>query len=192
MTTAVEILALCRDCAQHVYNKHKPTPEYAEDVAQLLFMTAAHESGGFRYRRQLGFARLSERGAFGLWQTEWLSALDSLRFLRRNVPLLAHSREWVDSFSALAGTPLCEGGKQTILATLQTKDGDPLGCLLARLHYLRIPKAIPHDVQAQSRYAKRYYNTRLGAATAEDYECAYYAHWPETETQCPKHLSLTR
>jgi len=64
-----DILRLCRDCAASLYGAVPPSPAYAEQVAQLLFMTAAHESAGFRYRRQIGFRRVRSRGLSAL---RWL------------------------------------------------------------------------------------------------------------------------
>ena len=46
-----DILRLCRDCAASIYGTAPPSPQYAERVAKLLFMTAAHESLAFRFRR---------------------------------------------------------------------------------------------------------------------------------------------
>jgi len=52
-----------------------------------------------------------------------------------------------------------------------------LSCLLARLHYLRVPEAVPATVQDMALYAKAHYNTRLGKATASDYLSAYEKWW---------------
>ena len=80
--TSRVVRLLCDDCACSIYTSTAPSMAYADRVARLLFMTAAHESGGFRWRRQLGFSRDDDRGAFGLWQCEWQSIADSIRYVR--------------------------------------------------------------------------------------------------------------
>jgi hypothetical protein len=40
---------------------------------------------------------------------------------------------------------------------------------MCRIHYLRVPKAIPFGLQDQAEYYKKYYNTIYGAATTEEY-----------------------
>ncbi len=44
-----------------------------------------------------------------------------------------------------------------------------LACLVCRLHYHRIQEKIPCDLPGQAAYYKKYYNTILGKATAEEY-----------------------
>ena len=42
---------------------------------------------------------------------------------------------------------------------------------MCRVHYFRIKAPLPavHDIRAQARYWKKYYNTHLGAGTEEEY-----------------------
>jgi hypothetical protein len=61
---------------------------------------------------------------------------------------------------------------------LQTSSGDRLSIALCRLHYLRVPALVPGDLSAQAEYAKRYYNTLAGKATASDYRDAFEQLWP--------------
>lgn len=174
------ILRLCRDCAASIYGTTPPSPEYAERVAKLLFMTSAHESGGFRYRRQIGFTRDSVTGAFGLWQCEWPSIADSIRFIRnpKRAELYGRCVTWLDGYDRqFPELALHDVAQRGILATIQDVRGDPLSCLLARLHYLRVPEAVPATVQEMAAYAKKYYNTRLGSATDADYFRAYERWW---------------
>lgn len=40
---------------------------------------------------------------------------------------------------------------------------------MCRIHYLRVPEALPHDLVGQAEYWKKYWNTHLGAGTVEEY-----------------------
>ena len=178
--TSRVVRLLCDDCACSIYTSTAPSMAYADRVARLLFMTAAHESGGFRWRRQLGFSRDDDRGAFGLWQCEWQSIADSIRYVRtpKRVELYHRCVTWLDGYDKyFPELAVDEVSKNGILAVIQDSRGDPLSCLLARLHYLRVPEAVPATVQDMAVYAKRYYNTRLGKATAADYLSAYEKWW---------------
>ena len=46
---------------------------------------------------------------------------------------------------------------------------------MARIHYLRVPEALPaaDDVVGLAAYWKRYYNTELGAGTVEKFVESY-------------------
>lgn len=41
--------------------------------------------------------------------------------------------------------------------------------IMCRLHYRRVPEAIPDNLPAQAYYWKKYYNTMAGAGKVEDY-----------------------
>ena len=174
-----DILRLCRDCAASIYGTAPPSPQYAERVAKLLFMTAAHESLAFRFRRQIGFRRETCTGAFGLWQCELASIEASIDLIHRpdRRPLRDRCLAWLDRWPGLEDVDLSHRTLGIALLALQEPRGDPLSCLLARLHYLRVPEAVPATVQDMAVYAKRYYNTRLGKATASDYLRAYERWW---------------
>ena len=58
-------------------------------------------------------------------------------------------------------------------------------CAMARVHYRRVPAALPEqgDLEAQAAYWKEYYNTFLGAGTVEEYienyqEATFKLDWP--------------
>jgi len=174
-----DILRLCRDCAASIYGTAPPSPQYAERVAKLLFMTAAHESLAFRFRRQIGFRRETCTGAFGLWQCELASIEASIDLIHRpdRRPLRDRCLAWLDRWPGLEDVDLSHRTLGIALLALQEPRGDPLSCLLARLHYLRVPEAVPATVQDMAVYAKRYYNTRLGKATAANYLSAYEKWW---------------
>ena len=156
------IWSMSLDCAKSIWFE-PPNTDYANDVARLLLGTAAHESCGFQYRRQIGFSYDSQAGAFGLWQGERDSIMRGVDQISRNSDL----RDAAYSFMERWGLHL--GFAYDALKTLQDQSGDPLGCVLARLHYLRCPGSIPHALTAQAAYYKVFWNTELGAATTAQY-----------------------
>lgn len=123
-----------------------------DDAEEILLYTAFHESGGFRWRRQL-----SGGPALGVYQMEpsthddiWLNFLSS--------------REDLDSALRDLFTP-ADGHIDSSLLELD----DGYATAMARIHYLRARQVLPPAgrIEAQAAYWKRNYNTALGAGTPE-------------------------
>lgn len=130
-------------------------PNYSQRVFDLLWGTCAVESG-FVHRRQKGYAPDSLKGAFGLFQTEIPS-------IERSAQMLAYAswaREKVDSLTNLSGIEISTDtiNNRRLPQILQTPAGDIHSCLLARLHYLRVPHPIPDNLRDQARYWLIWYN----------------------------------
>lgn len=180
-----EVYDMCLAVAQAF---HPQKEEYAVRSAKLMTMTTLHESQGLLYRRQKGFGKANyTAGAYGLFQTEWIAVLDNLKWLAKHRDILerglelvpnAHTRRvlvrCVDAHAVL----LREWKKQKdyaspnrveLLTLLQTTEGDVVGAILCRTHYMRQPGSVPVELPKQAAYAKEYYNTSEGAATVEDY-----------------------
>jgi len=148
--------------------------EYIDAVTRLLFMTLAHESGGFKWRRQLGFRPDTTRGAFGLAQVEMASMSDSFRQMWADNQLGQNCLEYLSRMQSPYPVEL-----RNARMLLQTPEGDALAVLFCRLHYWRIPTPVPMNIDAQAEYAKRWYNTHLGRATPGQYRDAFLKHWPK-------------
>lgn len=121
----------------------------SESAVRLLMMIAAHESGGFTYRRQVGGPALS------MFQIEPLTYRDVIRYVGVNrhkfglVPLTVPAYGLVlDLEFAIA---------------------------IARLKLWQAPERLPHcdDIAGLAAYAKRVWNSNLGKASAEKYEADY-------------------
>jgi hypothetical protein len=125
--------------------------ELGGDAAEeLLLLTALHESGGLRWRRQL-----SGGPALGLYQMEPATHDDIwMHFLSSRPELDAALR---DMFTPADG--------QIDSSLLELDDG--YATAMARMHYFRGRQALPPagDAGAQAAYWKRHYNTALGAGT---------------------------
>lgn len=120
---------------------------------ELLLGTAVHESGCFRYRRQIGGGP-----ALGYFQME-PSTHDDIwaNFLAYRPTLAAKVDRYlganpVDRYRAL-------------------ERNDRYGAAMARVHYMRVSAPLPAagNIMAQARYWKRHYNTPLGAGTPRGY-----------------------
>lgn len=145
-------------------------------VARLLFGTCAQESN-LTYRRQIGFSNDSHIGGFSLWQLEHNSIYDSLQTLTRNESM----RKRVIAFMLFERCNtvvdiLSDNDNQfsmqdvyRMLPLLTDPGNDAFGCLLCRLHYLRVPAPVPATIEDQASYWKQHYNTFLGKGRAADY-----------------------
>jgi len=172
-TDAERVAEMCRDAAAQIYaTREQPSLAYQQRVARLLFMTIAHESGAFRWRRQLGFRADSDRGAFGLGQCERGSIMDSTKFCDARPAVESRVRSFLFDWPGWSSWPLMR-------SHLQTLEGDRLSVALCRLHYLRVPTLVPGGLEDQARYAKQWYNTALGKATWQQYRDAFLRLWPE-------------
>ncbi len=131
----------------HTLNAWSPA---AED---LLMGTAAQESHCGRYIRQVGCSGMV--GAFGVWQMELATARDIYDNYLRYKPELKVAVEKL------------RGAGQSITDALTSNLA--YACALARIHYLRVPGAIPTDLAGQAAYWKQYYNTKHGKGTVAEY-----------------------
>lgn len=119
----------------------------------LVLGTAATESMGFRYVKQLG------RGpALGLWQMEPATYLSLWRDLLDQRPGLKHAVLGVGSY-------LNPPAPARLISDLA------LGAAMCRVRYLWDPHPIPRgdDVRALAETWKRGYNTAAGKGTVEKF-----------------------
>lgn len=173
--TAARAAYYCRVVADSVYGSSAPTLDYAQRTADLLYMTAAHESDHWLARRQYGYARHTSGGAFGLWQTQLNSIQDSLAYLERRPDVRRRVNGLLGVFNS---DPELLDNTAELLLALQDPPGDVLSCVLARVHYLHTTaEPIPESPQEQAAYATRWYN-RGGKATINKYLEAYH-YWVE-------------
>jgi hypothetical protein len=163
---ALSVWDMCGLVSAGIYNKRAPTKLYAARAQRLLFMCAAHESR-FLYRRQQGVP--DGVGAYGLFQIELDTAEYCLDWALKRTMLR-------DRCNNLLGVYIQYLVRSKLERELQTPYGDLWCAVLARIKFLTIPAAIPWSVADQADYAKQWYNTAAGAATAGDYADAYL-HW---------------
>lgn len=165
MTTPREILHLSHQCASNVYGTRQPSHLYAVNVALLLAGTAATESH-LKHRRQVGYTMSDNGGAWGLWQTEAAPLIDNINYLKRRQDVARRAEaflfphggdlDYIFNTSSHCLTRLCAGW-------------DRFACLMARIHYMRFPEAVPGNDEARAVYYKKYYNTVAGKGTPQKY-----------------------
>jgi hypothetical protein len=127
------------------------------DAVNLLLGTAAQESGFGTYIEQLG-----NGPALGVFQMEPNTFKDHIaNYLKYKKGLISKIKQSsnVDFF-----TPGL------------LKYNLKFAICMARIHYLRVPSAIPTDLSGYAKYWKDYYNTYLGAGTEEEFIHNYKKH----------------
>jgi hypothetical protein len=136
---------------------HYQLPSSANAV-ELLLMIAAHESGGFTYCKQI------QGPALGLYQMEPATFYDTQQYMQR-----------VKRFDQID----IEAPPDRLVFDV------PFATAMARVYLLRVPAPIPavEDVWALAQYAKKYWNTPLGKASAKQYLTAYLKQGGFTQTK---------
>lgn len=180
--TPQTIFDLSQSCAREVYGNRPAVSEYALRVAHLLFGTAAHESGGFEYTRQMGYDFNRTSGAWGLWQCESDTIRACLHRLDFRVALRTNAARWLfgnDEAPVDWYLPYVHAGPTLWLALLrQTCLSAPLSVLWARLTYFADPEPIPATPELLAAYWGRVYNTRNEAGKNEQWLEAYRRYLP--------------
>lgn len=128
----------------------------SEAAVRLLLMIAAHESGGFTYCKQKGGP------ALGLFQMEPPTHAHVIDYLKRS-----------GRFAALRALPV-----ERLVIDVE------YAAAIARVYLWTFPEPLPDadDLDGLAAYAKKYWNTNAGKATAEKYLRDFKAHiWGETE-----------
>lgn len=137
----------------------RPTLDYlgagGESAERLILGTAAVESG---------FSEIVQIGggpALGLFQMEPATANDII------TNFLAYRPELNNKVSDLfIGLP----DVSNLIGNL------PYATAMCRVHYLRVPEALPDTVDGMADYWKGHYNSRLGRGTPEKFKQAWIYH----------------
>lgn len=127
---------------------------WSEEAERLVLGTACQESECGRWLHQRGGGP-----ALGIYQMEPATHND----IWQN--FLLHRPELRDRVNALASAGVSE--------RLNLEGNLLYATAMCRVHYLRVPEAIPPDLGRQAVYWKRYYNTEQGAGSVAD----YIANW---------------
>ncbi len=123
---------------------------YSKEAENLLVGTACAESLCGQYRRQLGGGP-----AFGIYQMEKATAYDILQnYLTYRMDLKKKVIRFWDNTKSLE-------------QNLETND--EFATAMCRVHYLRVPAAIPKRKKEMGDYWKEYYNTKYGKGSASDF-----------------------
>ncbi|MAH46405.1 hypothetical protein CMI37_11275 [Candidatus Pacearchaeota archaeon] len=138
-------------------------------AAEALVIGTALQESDLRYVRQLG-----NGPALGVCQMECATYRDTwVNFLRYRPKLVEAIQDY--SSSTPKAFEIINGGKFTFPAPQQLAWNLALSVSMCRVHYLRVPAALPEadDIQGLARYWKRYYNTPAGRGTAAEWMESY-------------------
>lgn len=122
----------------------------SETAVRLLLMICAHESGGFTYCKQRGGP------ALGLFQMEPPTFDHVTNYLKRS-----------GRFPAVRPLPV-----ERLVIDVE------YAAAIARVYLWTFPEPLPvaDDLEGLARYAKKYWNTADGAATADKYLSDFKTH----------------
>ena len=137
---------------------HKETKgkvAYSDTAVELLMMTAAHESKLGTYLAQMNGP------ALGMFQMEPATEEDIWDNYLHYRPELELA---ISQFSM--GDVYPEEMKWNLKYAI----------VMARIHYYRVPQALPEGYKELAEYAKEHYNTQEGKATSEKYLEDYYKY----------------
>lgn len=126
---------------------------FSEEAVDLLALTAAHESKGGTYLKQIGGP------ALGPYQMEPTTEEDIWE-------------NYLDYRPSLSARVFNMKGKSPTTPLLATNF--VYATAMARVHYFRVPSPLPKKEEENyllklAEYAKEHYNTHLGKATPEAY-----------------------
>lgn len=133
--------------------------EWTQPAEDLLVMTAAHESFGGTFLKQEGGPAMGvyqmEQGTFNdIWNRTLQDKQSPLMPLRAKIMNLCN----------MIHEPIAEDMIWNLY----------FATAMCRVYYLRVYSPIPADIVEMSKYAKKYYNSELGAATSDEYLRDYY------------------
>ncbi len=127
---------------------------WSQSAEDLLVMICAHESNGGDFIAQL------DGPAHGVYQMEKATFNDIWRRYLFNKPDLE--------------AKLLKACNMHHIPDAEEMDGNLyLATAMARIFFLRVYAPIPTDPSIMSHYAKKYWNTEAGKATADQYLGAY-------------------
>lgn len=129
---------------------------YSPSALNLMLGTAAQESKLGHYLAQL------KGPAIGLYQMEPITYLDIWHRYIQNSPAMRAKIRLMLGYEIMPNAQRM--ASDLILATI-----------MARLKYLDAPEALPaaNDIQGLGLYWKKYYNSALGAGTAEQFVSSF-------------------
>ena len=139
-----------KELIEDTLNKLSPEIPFSEDAVNLVWGTGAHESAGFKYRKQLGGGP-----ALSYFQIEPNTFNDIVsNFLKYKPKLVAKIKS------------ICD------VSELNSNDlylNDRLAICMCRVHYFRCKEPIPNSIEGYAALWKLRYNTIHGKGTEQEF-----------------------
>lgn len=132
---------------------------WSSEAEDLLIMIAAHESVGGTYLAQtdgpaLGIYQMEPATHNSIWSDDLRSRRDSYRILASKLLLTCNFNQQPPS--------------EEMVTNLK------YATIMARIFFLRFIEPIPNSVSGMGMYAKKFWNTSKGKATAQNYVDDFY------------------
>ena len=136
-----------------------PLDLWAPEAEDLLVMICAHESVGGTYLAQtdgpaLGIYQMEPATHNSIWSDDLRSRRDSYRILASKLLLSCNFNQQPPS--------------EEMVTNLK------YATIMARIFFLRFIEPIPNSVSGMGMYAKKFWNTSQGKATAQNYVDDFY------------------
>jgi hypothetical protein len=139
-----------RQLVSDTLKKLDPEIPYSLDAENLVLGTGAHESCGWKYRKQLG-----NGPALGLFQMEPFTFNDICKHYLKYHPQITEKIKQI-----------CH---VTVLNSIDLITNDKLAICMCRVAYYRQKEAIPKNIEGYAKLWKLRYNTPLGKGTEEEF-----------------------
>jgi len=146
-----------RQLVSDTLKKLDPEIPYSLDAENLVLGTGAHESCGWKYRRQLG-----NGPALGLFQMEPATFNDICKnYLKYHSNISEKIKQ------------ICH---VSVLSAIDLISNDRLAICMCRVSYYRQKEPIPKSIEGYAELWKLRYNTPLGKGTEEEFIDNYNAY----------------
>lgn len=139
-----------RQIVSDTLKKLDPEIPYSLDAENLVLGTGAHESCGWKYRKQLG-----NGPALGLFQMEPATFNDICNNYLKYHPKITEKIKRICHVN--------------VLNPIDLINNDRLAICMCRVSYYRQKEAIPNSIEGYAELWKLRYNTPLGKGTKEEF-----------------------
>jgi len=153
MVDTKQTLTVIKDVLKRLDSKY-----YSDSAVDLIYHTGLVESR-YKYLMQLG-----NPVARGFFQMEGATARDICKNYLAYRPKLMGEIEKICYFNYFV---LAKADIKELEFLLTTNIA--FSVIMCRIHYRRVPKALPKTLEEQAKYWKKYYNTKAGKGTVEKF-----------------------
>lgn len=134
-----------------------PEIPFSEDAVNHVWGTGAHESAGWKYRKQMG-----NGPALGYFQVEPATFNDICNNFLKYKPKITAKIKLICQVSALNSSDLYLN--------------DRLAICMCRVQYFRFKEPIPNTIEGYAKLWKLRYNTPLGKGTEKEFIENYHRY----------------
>ena len=154
MLDSSQMQSVIKDTLEEMGDKY-----YSEEAMMLVYNTGLVESK-YQYLMQKGGSNIAR----GFWQCEpWVAVSLCNDYLKYRKDLLKKVAEICKLDWSFFTNPKEDEWREILTTNIVA------GIIVCRLHYRRVPKPLPKNLEEQASYWKQWYNTEKGAGTVEHF-----------------------